>query len=410
MPDITQTSYDNTKVVAGGDVTAHSQLPTDINMPTQLAVASVLRSVENNTTNVSDATRNTAATQISQQAVAGIDAALSNFKPKTPNFNSAPTKVSKPKTPTTPAGNSSARQVAMAGLDPITKGIAEQTKALTALLLQKQQLLQQTDSLKNQIDGLTAQLIAATTAGNLEQLRLYEALIDDIQKKYDAAAATLDAIHKAWINRDKILKKLREDRDKLEKKIDDNLDDLEKKYNSIQEIPLAITFPSFPKLPALNLTKASFKQVLSNLKTTIIAAAKNGAKKSLEQASKESQPKIDTGKDQDQFQKAASGVRDAIMQVRQTAQAAIDAKNAATVAATNVLKDQITMMQQQAAVMEAGINDTIDTAALRIDANIKSVRSTVSAAQQTVANVTNTVQNTVTSAQNALNSVTSRMG
>lgn len=406
MPDITQTSYDNTKVVAGGDVTAHSQLPTDINMPTQLAVASVLRSVENNTTNVSDGTRNAAATQIEQQAVAGIDAALSNFKPKTPNFNSAPTKVSKPKTPTTSTGNSSARQVAMAGLDPITKGIAEQTKALTALLLQKQQLLQQTDSLKNQIDGLTAQLIAATTAGNLEQLRLYEALIDDIQKKYDAAAATLDAIHKAWINRDKILKKLREDRDKLEKKIDDNLDDLEKKYNNLPEIPLAIIFPSFPKLPALNLTKASFKQVLSNLKTTIIAAAKDGAKKSLEQASKESQPKIDTGQDQDTFQKAASGIKDAIIKTGQTAEAALAAKNAAVAAATNVLKDQVTVLQKQAAVMEASINDTIDSQALRLDANIKSIRSTVNNAQQQVQNTVNNTQQLASQIQNTVGSVT----
>ena len=141
------------------------------------------RSVQNNTINVSDGLHKASATQTIQQMNAGIDAALSNFKPTIPNFNSAPTKIIKPKTPTTATGNSSARQTAIAGIDPITKGIAEQTKALTALLLQKQQLLQQTDSLKNQIDGLTAQLIAATTAGNVEQLRMYEALIDNIQQK-----------------------------------------------------------------------------------------------------------------------------------------------------------------------------------------------------------------------------------
>lgn len=409
MPDIVKTSYDNMKVSSGGDVTSRSQLAADMNQPTKLALVETLRSTNANKINISDGIKQYSQSELLQQISNDVDSKLSNFKPAVLVGNVVQRRGLEQQIEDEKS-NSSARKKALAGADPITQALAEQLKALTDLSSQKQKLLQQTDALKKQIDELSTRLINATNIGEDQLLADIESKLEQIQTAYDTTKAVLDKISEAYNKRYEAWQKLLLAKKNLNKKLDDNFDALDKKLSNLPEIQLGIKFPTFPKLPALNLTKANFKQQLSNLKTAMIAAGRAAAQQSIDQSAKESKPQINTGKDMDAFQTAASDARKFIKDLRKNIQAAQAAKEASLQVLTNALKASVSRLQKQAVVMEANINNKIDTQVLRLDANIKSIRSQVNNAQQTVANVQNTVKNTVSQVQNTIDSAKSKLG
>ena len=140
MTDIIKTSYDNTKVSANGDVTARSSIPADINLPTRLNLASTLRQSQNNIMGLSDGIKNfSRISNVQELTKNNIDATLSNFKPPILKNSVQNIKIQ----PSTTMENigSSAKKLALAGVDSATKALAEQFKELTKLSKQKEMLL-----------------------------------------------------------------------------------------------------------------------------------------------------------------------------------------------------------------------------------------------------------------------------
>ena len=374
MTDIIKTSYDNTKVSANGDVTARSSIPADINLPTRLNLASTLRQSQNNIMGLSDGIKNfSRISNVQELTKNNIDATLSNFKPPILKNSVQNIKIQ----PSTTMENigSSAKKLALAGVDSATKALAEQFKELTKLSKQKEMLLKQVDNLKNQMDNLSRQIMNMTNLGEEQLLNDLEKKLDDIETIYNTTKAVLDNIRKQYNDLYDKIEKARIARELALNKIPDKIHELENVLLNLPEIPLAIQFPSFPTLPALNLTKASFKQKLSELKTAVLRAGRASAVKSIDKSAEDSKEKINTGNNMDFAQTAVSKARKGLKEARALAETYAARKRAAIDSLNEAGKSQLSAMQKQIEVMEVHINTSTNTEKMRIDSNIKNIRS-----------------------------------
>jgi hypothetical protein len=403
--NIIKTSYDNTKVLGtSSDVTARSQIPIDINTPTLLQLNAVLRANQNNKIGISSQLKNYITAQELQVSGSMIDAALSNYKPEVLTGN-----VIQRNSGTSAQLNN--RSAVLAGVDSKVQEIANQLNTMADLSEQRAALVSQLDEYTNQLNALTKKLLGlANTQHSVEELEKIEVEIAEVEMAYNTANEKYEKINKAWNDRYNAWEKLTINYVKTRDKAYNDIHELHVKVDKFIDAPLSLSFPRKPNLPKLSLKKVDIAQTVSNLVSAIKASGRQAAKNSLNQADKENQMIINTGKDQDAFQKMASSAGAAVRQARQQVQVTQAAQAAAAQAAITPLRNSITTLKKQAAVAE----DNLYKSATSVTAQVRSAVSTgisqAATIQNNIQNVATNVQNTVSNTQNTINSVTSKLG
>jgi hypothetical protein len=270
---------------------------------------------------------------------------------------------------------SSAKSRLLKGPDPLVAAIANTSKNLLALGLERTKLNQNLNRIESQINSLSAAIQALTNTGAAQQqIAEYERRLEEFSAAYDRTKDRIEQLQELYRRRSELLRKLRLKKEETQKKFSNNYDRLLKALNIFKEIPKRLRFPKLPKLPTVNVRKSNLRMRIRDAVDVIKKNSQKASKLSIEQAKKDSSEKIRDERNMDAIQRSISRSRQAIVAARNKYEASVTAKN--TAIETVVQNSQNEVRRLRAGIIDAQrqLNNKIDLSAAAANSSILKIK------------------------------------
>lgn len=370
-----------------GKITVLNRLPASLTAATQASIVALTRKQESQNAPVPESLEEISNALREAQTSQNIATSLSNFKPSIVGSAVQRRRGSNPRVEGgddgRTRGRSRARQQIFSPTNGLNNEIANKTKELLRLGLQKSKLLEQTDQLEKQIAAISAKLQRLINTGaSIERIREMEATLERFTILYDTTKATLERIKKLYDARYKALEKLRKKRDDLQKNFWKNYDKVMSVLKKFREIPKKIKFPKLPKLPTLSVRKGNIKAKLMDVVNKIKQKSRDAAKTSIAKAKEESQEKIGDPKKGNAFEKAASKARQALQTARQKAEFVQAQRDAILDATIGQVQSELSKVRAGVVGAQKQIETGIDTAAAKANSALLKIQDAKRRAEQ----------------------------